>query len=471
MAQETTILQVKPRGWQNDPEQEIWTLADLEYAMPSGFIRIMFLYGLSEPIDHDNIITQLRGGLETTLDQCRTLTGVFRKQGGEVDIVRSRGSAVPFIIKHSDDKQASYEDLEVAGFPTIEVSKQAALEDMGNTLTNTLESGRPLLELQVTWISGGMILTAGYHHYLMDGVGFSAFLQQWMANTLAFSVNVNAEVPAWDSSSFNREPMNGRFVPPDKRITPPIDVPKASLKTALPLVSRPVILHFHKKDVERLRMAATPQGDSVSSYDAVAALVWCVHTRARLTMYDAGPTDSTAHLSAVDMRARFDPPLPLTLQANACIAVVTKPIAVLEVVAEGALPKLASMIRQSHTDGQSNDVMRMAQERADMIAALQNKTMASLAIRHVPRFAAGMSDRRYSGLYEADFGLGTPASVRYDHQTGTPSYMRRITPRSDKHGVYSPYPILEVQVAVELPCLKSFLQDTELRQYAHILSA
>jgi hypothetical protein len=470
MTQETTILQVKPRGWQSDPEEETWTLADLEYAMPSGVLRIMLVYRLNEPIDRDGVITRLRGGLETTLDQCRTLTGVFKKQGGEVYIIRRRGSSIPFIIKHSNDKHASYEDLEAAGFPTTEVCKQAALEDMGNTLTNTVGSGRPLLELQATWITGGMILTAGYHHYLMDGAGFTAFLKQWIANTLALNVNDDAAVPAWDSSCFNRERMNGTFVSPDKRITPPTSVPKMSLKISLPPASRPVTLHFHNKDIERLRMAATPQGGSVSSYDAVAALVWRARTRARLSMYDTPSTDSTAHISAVDIRARFEPPLPQTLQANACLAVVTQPIPVFEVVAEGALPKLASMIRQSHTDGPLNDFRRMAQERADRTAALQDKTMASLAVRDVPRFAVAMSDRRNSGFYEADFGFGTPVSVRHDHQPGMPSVMRRIPPRSDEHGVYNPDPILEVQVAVELPCLEVFLRDTELHQYADMVS-
>ncbi|KAI0427499.1 transferase [Xylaria sp. FL1042] len=471
MKQETTILQVKPRGWQDDPEQEVWTLADLEYAMPSGFVRIIFVYELSELVDKDNIINQLKGGLEMTLSQCRTLTGVFKKEGGEIYIIRSRGSAVPFIIKHSDDKHASFEGLEAAGFPTTEVSRQAALEDMGNTLTNTLESGRPLCEVQVTWIAGGMILTAGYHHYLMDGTGFTAFIEQWMANTLALKVDVNAAVPAWDPSCFNRERMNGTFVPLEKKISPPTSIPNLDTKITLPPASRPVILHFQKKDVQRLRIAAAPQGGSVSSYDAVTALVWRAHTRARLTMYDISSTDSTAQLTAVDIRPRFDPPLPQKLLACACIAALTEPIPVHEAVAEGALPKLASMIRQSHTNGQSNDIRRIAQERADMIAALQDKTMASLPIRDVPRFAVAMSDRRYSGLYEADFGLGAPVSVRHDHQIGMPSCMRRIPPRSDKDGVYNPDPILEVQVPVEVLCLKNFLQDIELRLYADILSS
>ncbi|KAI8633478.1 transferase [Xylariaceae sp. FL1651] len=467
----TTILQVRSKGWQDDPEQETWTLGDLEYAMPSGVLRIMLLYRLSELVDHDIIIDQLRGGLEMTLDQCRTLTGVFKKQEGEVHIIRRRGNAIPFIIKHSDDKHASYETLEAVGFPTTEVSKLAALEDMGNTLlTNTVESGRPLFELQVTWISGGMILTVGYHHYLMDGVGFTAFLKQWTANTLALNVNVNAAVPAWDSSCFDRGRMNGTFVPPDRRITLPKSVPEMKLKIPLPPVSRPVVLQFHKKDMKRLRMAATPQETSVSSYDAVAALVWRVHTRARLTIYDNASTDATTHLSVVNIRARFEPPLPQTLQANACFMVVTKPIPVFEVVAEGALFKLATMIQQSHTDGPSNDIKLMVQKKADMTAALKDKTMASLPVRDVPRFAVAMSDRRYSGFYEADFGFGAPASIRHDHQTGMPSIMRRIPPRSDKHGVYNPDPILEVQVAVELPCLEKFLGDSELHQYAKIFS-
>ncbi|KAI1296449.1 transferase [Xylaria venustula] len=467
MSFQTTIFQVKPTGWQNDPDQETWKLGDLEYAMPSGVVRVMFLYRLSKPVDHGSMITQLRCGLEATLSQCRTLTGVFKKQEGEVFIIRNRGGAIPFIVKYSDNDDASFEILEAAGFPILEVSKQAALEDMGNTVTNTLESGRPLLELQVTWIAGGMILTIGYHHYLMDGAGFSAFLEQLMANTSALNINPYTTIPAWDSSCFNRERLNGTFVPPNKRITPPTTVPKMSPNITLPPASRPVVLHFLKKSIQRLRMDAT-QGSSVSSYDAVAALVWRAHTRARLTMYDTGPAENTAHLSAVDMRARFDPPLPKSLQANALIAVVTQPIPVLEVVADGALPKLASMIRQSHTDGQSKGLRQVAQERADMIAALQDKTMASLAIRDVPRFASGMSDRRYSGLSEADFGLDAPVAVRYDHQTGTPSIMRMIPPRADKHGVYSPDPILEVQVAVEVPCLKTFLRDTELNQYAYV---
>ncbi|KUJ09022.1 uncharacterized protein LY89DRAFT_788437 [Mollisia scopiformis] len=467
--EETVVHHVRPIGWQNDPDQEIWILSDLEYMMPQVFLKFSFLYKIGEGVDEIAVIDGLKESLALTLSQYRPLTGVFKKDDGEVKIFRNRGDTVSFVVKrlYQNEKSVSLADLEAAGFPPLQVDRQVALENMGDaSIDSMIKNNRIQTELQATWLQDGIILTIGYHHYCTDGAGFSKFVQQWARNSLALSKNTKPEPPAWDYVNLDRGRLNGKFVPPEKRIIPQPPNLSPTLVTvpfAQAPPQRPVILHFHKSSTDLLKRIASSSGGTfvqISSYDAITALLWRAYTRARLTIYDLIPDESTMLGQVVDLRSRFDPPLDSQLQANATLGVVTPGVSIHDVVADGKLGFLASLVRQAHI-GATEEV---ALERSNMVAMLQDKTMAAWSGERVPRFGVAMSDMRSSKFYEADFGFGPPVAVRNVHQPGYPCVIQKLAPQSDQETM------LEVQIPVDVSCFECFIQDPELLLYAEIVS-
>ncbi|CAJ2502061.1 Uu.00g049140.m01.CDS01 [Anthostomella pinea] len=417
------VYHARPKGWQTDPEREVWTLADLE---------------LDEHVNRDQITKQLKESLELTLSQARTLTGTLKKRDGRVQIVKTRDSAAPFIVKYSDEHNIKISiDDQAAEFPPALVREAASLDEMGDLHTNTVTSSCPASVFQTTWIPGGMILTTSFHHYCIDGGGFQAFLKEWRDNALSLATGLN------------RGRLNGKPVPKEHQL----DAPPPPPPMVLPLVRRgepllSVVVQLSQANADRLKAAAQPATGFVSTYDAVTALLWRAHTRARLSICNPEPGEFSPHGTAVDLRKRFTPPLPAQLQANATTAILTgRPV-----------QDLATLIRRSHTGATE----QAALGKANMVAALKDKSRATWDLDEaVPRFSTAMSDRRNAGWYDMDFGFGPPVALRNVNQPVERTMMRMLPARPGRDGV-------EVQVPVEVACLDSFVRDVELLRYAEV---
>ncbi|KAG6365493.1 hypothetical protein INS49_007104 [Diaporthe citri] len=459
--EQAEVHHVQPLGWQEDPQVETWKLADLEYTVPPVFLRQMLVFKTNKNDDPGKTTERLIKALGITLSQCRTLTGVFEKEAGEVKIVRARGATVPFVVQH--DHSVSLQDLQSNGFPESIVGSHAHEdhEKASRAGISSITDGQPLCKVQATWIPGGLVLTAGFHHYCTDGAGFWAFLRQWASNSSA--LKRNAELPPWDPACLGRQRLNGRLVPPEERTDPPPEPESAAPAVTADHQCRLVVLHLHNANVGRLKAAASTPGQAVSAYDAVTALLWQAHTRARLSIYDPRPDEVTFLGQAVDLRPRFTPPLQPQLQANAMLGVLTPFIPVRDAVAGGSgLASLASLVRRAHM-GATEDTAR---ERAGAVAALRDKTLAAWKGGRAPRFGMAMSDWRRGGIYEADFGCGKPLAVRAMYQPGHPCTITDL-PTGEEGGRA---PGVEVQIPVEVACLDRFVKDAELLQYATVVS-
>ncbi|KAI0127603.1 transferase family-domain-containing protein [Xylariales sp. AK1849] len=463
---------VRPKGWQTHPQEESWTLADLEYPMPQNFLRYCFIYNIPNTSSHDkqHMVETLKTALELSLSQCRTLGGSFRKGSlGEIHIIKERESSVPFIVKNrseavgEDDRGASIQDLSRAGFPPSEICRQAKLDDLGKSQTNAISCGNPVSTFQLTWLPGGMALTVGFHHYCMDGGGFAEFLKQWAGNSLA--LERNTKLPSWDPVFLDRSRLNGRFVQPENRVDPP-EPPGIGAPMSQTHELRSVVIEFTKTTAAQLKAAATPQDKPISTFDAISALLWRVHTRARLAMYELVDGELSVSATAVDLRPRLDPPLPPHLQANATLSLRTPRVPVLEVVSSDSLSYLASLIRKAHT----SSVEAVATQTANAVAAFNNKAAVSWKLGSVPRFTVVMSDRRATGAYEADFGFGRPVAVRNVNAPVEPCMMRLLPARPNLDAKFDEDAGYEVQIPVESPCFEEFVKDPELLQYAKIVS-
>lgn len=448
------LYQIRPIRRAGNANRETWKLADLEYPMPQNFLRYSFIYKAAH-LPKDDIIGNLKSSLELTLSQYRSLFGVLRKDTfGEVHIVQEEGNTVPFTVKTTGDEgTAVIDNLAARGFLPSEVCSQAALDDFGDSVSNMITSERPVSAFQVTWIPGGMVLTIGFHHYCMDGAGFTAFLKQWASNAQTFK---DKTPQSFTRVNLDRSRLNGQYVPPQHRIDPPAP-PGFGAPLSEPHELRSIIVRFSKTSVSQIKAAATLEGETISAYDAISALLWRVHTRARLAIYTPQPNEWSVHATAVNIRSRLIPPLDPGLPANATLSMRTQRVPVTDVIAPDNLPFLASLIRKSHTE----PVDEVATQTANAIASLNNKTAVSWDLNKIPRFSVIMSDRRKIGVESADFGFGLPVAVRNVNQPIEPCMMRLLPRLSDTNGRINDFGF-EVQIPVEVPCLDAFAHDSEL---------
>ncbi|KAK8024538.1 transferase [Apiospora rasikravindrae] len=413
------------KSWNS--EQEIWRLGDLEYLVPPVFLRNQWVYKIAQQTNRVTLVDELRSSLSATLEQCRTLSGVLVKEAGEVQI------------------STSVEQLRGLGYPPLCLEELASLDEMDNLQTHGLSSGRPILQVQTTWIPGGLILTVGYHHYSMDGMGFAAFLNQWRDNHLA--MGNGGHLAPWHPENLNRERLNGIPIPYQDRVSPITPIPVGPPKS-LRHPSRPIVLNFHEAQRNRLKSAAAHDNKPVSSYSAITALLWRVHT----------PLST-----AVNLRSRFKPPLRTQLQANAVTGVMSPHVSFAEAIAPGGLTHLSSIAHEAALSFDVHDAM----ERANKVAMLKDKTMAAWTGAQLPEFSFAMTDMRNAGYYELDFGFGAPLTVRNVHETQHPCVIRKLLPGTDADGIHS---IFEVQMPVEDVCLEQLVQDSELLEYAEVAS-
>lgn len=446
----------------NDLGRETWTLGDLEYLMPPVFLRNQWVYKITQQTDRAAIVAALRTSLKATLEQCRPLAGILVKGAGEIRIVRNHGSDVPFISKEPITL-LSFETLKASGFPSYQVEELAALGEMDNLQTHTISSERPILQVQTTWIPGGLILTVGFHHYSMDGVGFANFLKQWRTNHV--EMEQNRGCAPWHPENLNRDRLNGKPVSYKNRVLlvapSPVEAPKGTISRR-----RPIILHFHRQQIEKLKLAARrPLTDMpMASYNAITALLWRVHTRTRLRCIETiSPSTPTALSTAVDLRRRFEPRLRPQLLANACMGVMSQLISFDQATGPGGLAHLASLIGETGASVNRD----LVAARADEVAMLKDKTMAAWTGAQMPAFSFAMTDMREAGYYELDFGFGAPTAVRNVDEMHHPCVMRQHLTGTDANGVDKK---IEVQMPVEEECLAELMQNQELLDYAEVVT-
>lgn len=449
---EATAQPTQPVDGTYDASSEEWTLADLEYPMPPVFLQNNIVFKMDN-VDTDEATARLKHALDLVSRQCRTLAGVFRKESGEVKIVRDPGATIPFVVEHK--WSVSYEQLEAEGFPGSHISARAVLRETSMADAHSITSGNNVCEIKATWISGGLIITFGYHHYCLDGSGSSAFLRMWAETSRA--LQEDSQLPSWDSGHLNRDRLRGQFVPPEQRVDPGLPAPQP--QCAIPPRAAPidhfVVLRLQKDQIISLKTAATTHNEKISSYDAVTALVWRVLTRARLSIYSPEPGEATFVGQAVNIRNRLTPHLCAELQANATLGVLTPPLAIGDAVAPGSLGFLASLVRQAHANVDEQTILYTA----NRVARMRDKTLAAWRGTHAPRFGVAVSDFRGGMLYELDFGFGKPVALRNVYQPGHPCVIHSA---SAGRGV-------EVQIPVEGSCLDIFVQDAELLQYAEVI--
>ncbi|XP_043700421.1 omega-hydroxypalmitate O-feruloyl transferase-like [Telopea speciosissima] len=217
------------------------------------------------------------------------------------------GEGVPFVEAVADC------ELEVLG----DTAKSSNFEMLGKLVhtyprsKNILEI--PLLTAQVTKFKcGGFVLGLAINHCMADGICAIEFVNSWAEITRGSPISV---FPFLDRTIINsRQPLKIEF--PHNEFYEIKDVPK----NILPSTSKDDELIrksfcFKEKMLTHLRTLAMEDGEveKCSNFTVVAAHTWRVMTESLNMEAD----QQTKLVFAVDLRSKFDPPLPKGYFGNA----------------------------------------------------------------------------------------------------------------------------------------------------------
>lgn len=312
MSSNQEVYHVHPYGWENDPEEERHPISCLDYVVPFNY-HIFGLYFRVDDANKRKAIEGLRHGLARTLSQTRHLCGNIEKDTQGVSgysFVRRRNSTVELHVQWLDspddaDKYPSMDDMEQSHFSTQRLGKLDfwIIPHLAyGPRPEPHRDARPiLLALKANFVRGGLLLNAHIHHAANDAGGWAGFTHQLAENCSAFLTG--SPYPSWDMSCLDISRLIKPNVPKGQTIERDPWIPDDLLSSPVPVSGGKQILIFHlpKSKAAGLKAYAAPSPDTpypypsgsqppenvdrtgfISTYDAMAALLYRTLTRLRL---------------------------------------------------------------------------------------------------------------------------------------------------------------------------------------------
>ncbi|KAK0667913.1 hypothetical protein QBC41DRAFT_374336 [Cercophora samala] len=475
---QNSIIQLRPKGWETDPEHEYFNLSTLDYCVGQVYTNYALFFKLSPQADKLKIICAIKDGLEVTLSQCRQLCGTLEEQasgGGGLCFHKTKDSTVEFHIQFLDTaefnpggKYQTFEALEAEHFASRALGNMNTWCVPPMTYGEKLEaqpSSRPkCAAFKITFIQGGFVLMMHHHHYANDIMGWAGELHQLAENCAAIWANPTSPIlPPWDPSCLDLSRVTAPEVPEDKKVDGPI----SPLRHPDHKRAQWLLFHLSKTKTAALKKLASPTdgGYYVSSYDAYSALIWRLLTKHRRSAFADCVTANTPLLwgEAVDMRRRFtNPPIAPRTQGNVVYVALSsqsppelRPLTVSQVASEAPLQKLAYYIRQL-TNSVTQDSLAAA---LNGIAPIRDKTALFLRVDSLPPLSTFVTEWRDTRPCDADFGFGKPQALRFPFDTVTNGLVvvypsRANGPCGDDEGN-------EFSIAVEMEIKEKLLADEE----------
>ncbi|KAK1990084.1 hypothetical protein LX36DRAFT_440245 [Colletotrichum falcatum] len=463
-------FQIRPLGWESGPEEERFRLSTLDYMSPRSYFNYAVFFKV-EDVDKSKAAAVLKEGLERTLAQTKHLVSTIEKdEDGGHSFVKRKSSTVKFVVQHLDspgDEFPSFAEIEAAHFATTALGDIGVLSNAPMTYGEKPEahpdSNPAAASFKANFIPGGLILNMHVHHYSNDISGWGSLTRQLAENCSAI-VN-GTEFPPFDPGCLDRSRFNAPAVPEESRA----DAPPQADRHPAHRPSQSLLFHLPRSKAAELKRAASPDdGSWVSTYDAVAALVWRTFSRIREPFYRPDPSSSTIWAEAVDMTRRLaDPEVPARMQGNVFFAAVSATassvpqLTVARVVSEARLSELAAYTRRM-TDGVTGELLAAALR---ALAPVRNKAELSIRVSSFPPMSLILTDWRHADVCAADFGFARPAAFRHLFGSGmVPEgivvvYPPRLGgPAGDDEGV-------ELQVAFEKELARQLVEDPGWNRY------
>ncbi|PKA64440.1 putative acetyltransferase [Apostasia shenzhenica] len=260
----------------------------------------------------------------------------------------------------------------------------------------------PLLAVQVTMLAFGDVFVAcSFNHVVGDGIAFWNFFNAW-AEIARSKVDLTGA-----GVKLSRPPVHERWFIEEEN--PPITLPFSDASQFIQRFSPPPLrerfFHFTGDSVAGLKSRAndesrtpTEKTDTISSFQALIALIWRSITRARRLP----PEQPTSCRMAIQNRSRLSPPLSPDYFGNSIYAVkATMTAGELEAKGLGWAARRLNEAIAGHTNAA---VRRLLGEyyAAPAVYSLTMFDQESVMVGGSPRF----------DMYGCDFGWGKAAAVR-----------------------------------------------------------
>ncbi|XP_018680042.2 omega-hydroxypalmitate O-feruloyl transferase-like [Musa acuminata AAA Group] len=281
---------------------EFYFLSNLDQNV-AGIMKTVHLFAAATDRSTADVGRVLRDALAKVLVHFYPFSGSLTISPEGKLIVKCDGRGVPFV------EAAAECDMEVVGDISIpDPEKLGKLVYVDPRAKNILQT--PLLTVQVTRFEcGGFVVGLAMNHCMADGISSVEFLQSW------------AETAR--NRRLSRAPFLDRTIQ-RARHPPKIEFPHhefAELEDESNLTqlfesepNRYRAFTFGSDELDRLKLMATVDG-SCTCFVALSAFIWRSWTRA----LNMDPHQNTKLLFAVDVRRRFQPPLPVGFFGNGVV--------------------------------------------------------------------------------------------------------------------------------------------------------
>ncbi|KAI3457667.1 hypothetical protein Pfo_014330 [Paulownia fortunei] len=301
---------VRPTG-KNPTPKGLYMLSNLDQTIPFP-IEVVFAFERnSTNIEVGEVLKQSLGKV---LDEYYPLAGGLDMNWDGKLVVDCDGGegGVLFVEAFSDDEMA----VAVGDITMIDQKVARKLVYSNHIPYETILDVPPLAVQVTTFKCGGIILGVRFNHVLMDGQGLTDFVTSWcqVAKGLPLSTH-----PHLDRSILSpRQP-------------PKFDIPHPEYsKSRSPLI--PLLGHKQEEKVivtrsfcltptklsqlRKLAMQKNNNNETISpaptSFELISALAWICWTRAR----KVSPEKTSQIVTAIDGRAKFQPPMPRSYFGN-----------------------------------------------------------------------------------------------------------------------------------------------------------
>ncbi|KAK5993762.1 Acyltransferase easC-like protein [Cladobotryum mycophilum] len=305
----------------------------LDQYMVRVILPMMCIFQIDEPSLKPIIVQNLQTGLSNAIDELSFLAANIvpdSEEQSSIQLEYDDDAGVWFHTKDLPDMR--YEELARQNFPFSSLTAAKFVPDpMGHS------AKCPVLTVQATFITGGLVLTFSGHHAIMDAQGMGTFASVWSKYVAAAAegLGVNdderlgedsldasstfgpsmerplAEFPTyWCAEERSYEKMQARI----------LETAVAGDHDELAKLIRLSHWSMSQSKLEELRIATAPRtvtGTSVTANATLSALIWKHVSRAR--RLSERQIASSSLLSSVNVRRRMDPPLAVEYPGNAIV--------------------------------------------------------------------------------------------------------------------------------------------------------
>ncbi|KAK2053879.1 acyltransferase [Colletotrichum caudatum] len=412
------IFQLRPLGWENDPEEERFKLSIIDPTPNCAYNHYGLFFRL-EDSKRSSAVDILKAGLERTLSQARYMCGTIEKDvEGGYSFVKRKESSVQFVVHELDahanhpsldDIERSYfaghslQDINLWGIPGLTWGEETPEADPDNSPV--------VAAYQLNLLKNGLLFSMHNHHYSCDLMGWSNFTRQLAEN--CYAIANSASFPAWNPANVDVSRFI-RNIPAESLVDGPAVAPKHPGHKE----QQAVLFHLPKSKAEELKklaMPTNPEAPWISTYDAMCAYVWRMLSKIRAPVYNPDPSSHLWWGEAVNMRPRLqNPPVPDRLMRNAVAGAFSDtapvpPLTAGEVISGAPLSKLAGYIRALTDSCTEQHVDRLI----DFIAPIRDKRTISLRVDSHPPMSMFVTDHRSADVSSFDFGFGKPITYRH----------------------------------------------------------